>query len=202
MQRKAWKEGLLDAIARRVTADPVPLDTAARRWTRRRGSRILARHAPAAVTATTRSAALRARAREGRASTSSRRSKPRQAAISSSIAASFPMRLKDPPPARRGPAARRGRGHRPPAPPGRAGLVHARQRARPQPVVLARPGRHGRLCARRDAAPDRAVLPGRAGPATIGRPGRARGPAPASRAWTCPTATSNMPSRGTASLAL
>jgi surfeit locus 1 family protein len=33
MQRKAWKEGLIDAIARRVTADPVPLDTAARRWT-------------------------------------------------------------------------------------------------------------------------------------------------------------------------
>lgn len=33
MQRKAWKEGLLDAIAQRVTADPVPLDTAARRWT-------------------------------------------------------------------------------------------------------------------------------------------------------------------------
>jgi surfeit locus 1 family protein len=32
MQRKAWKEGLIDAIARRVTADPVPLDTAARRW--------------------------------------------------------------------------------------------------------------------------------------------------------------------------
>jgi surfeit locus 1 family protein len=33
MQRKAWKEGLIDAIAQRVTADPVPLDTAARRWT-------------------------------------------------------------------------------------------------------------------------------------------------------------------------
>lgn len=33
MQRKAWKEGLIDAIAQRVAADPVPLDTAARRWT-------------------------------------------------------------------------------------------------------------------------------------------------------------------------
>lgn len=33
MQRKAWKEGLIDAIAQRATADPVPLDTAARRWT-------------------------------------------------------------------------------------------------------------------------------------------------------------------------
>jgi surfeit locus 1 family protein len=33
MQRKAWKEGLIDAIARRVTADPVPLTAAARRWT-------------------------------------------------------------------------------------------------------------------------------------------------------------------------
>lgn len=33
MQRKAWKEGLIDAIARRVTADPVPLADAARRWT-------------------------------------------------------------------------------------------------------------------------------------------------------------------------
>lgn len=33
MQRKAWKEGLIDAIAQRVTAAPVPLDTAARRWT-------------------------------------------------------------------------------------------------------------------------------------------------------------------------
>jgi surfeit locus 1 family protein len=33
MQRKAWKEGLLDAIAQRVTAAPVSLDTAARRWT-------------------------------------------------------------------------------------------------------------------------------------------------------------------------
>lgn len=33
MQRKAWKQGLIDAIAQRVTADPVPLDTATRRWT-------------------------------------------------------------------------------------------------------------------------------------------------------------------------
>lgn len=33
MQRKAWKDGLLDAIAQRVTAAPVPLDTAARRST-------------------------------------------------------------------------------------------------------------------------------------------------------------------------
>jgi surfeit locus 1 family protein len=33
IQRKAWKESLLDAIAQRVTADPVTLDTAARRWT-------------------------------------------------------------------------------------------------------------------------------------------------------------------------
>jgi surfeit locus 1 family protein len=33
MQRKAWKEGLLDAIAQRVTAAPVSLDTAAHRWT-------------------------------------------------------------------------------------------------------------------------------------------------------------------------
>ena len=33
MQRKAWKEGLLDAIAQRVNAAPVPLETAARRWT-------------------------------------------------------------------------------------------------------------------------------------------------------------------------
>lgn len=32
MQRRAWKEGLLDAIAQRVTATPVPLDAAARRW--------------------------------------------------------------------------------------------------------------------------------------------------------------------------
>ncbi|MFM9847795.1 MAG: SURF1 family protein [Hyphomicrobiaceae bacterium] len=32
MQRKVWKEGLIDAIAQRVTAEPVPLDTAARRW--------------------------------------------------------------------------------------------------------------------------------------------------------------------------
>ena len=33
MQRKAWKEGLLDAIAQRVNAAPVPLEMAARRWT-------------------------------------------------------------------------------------------------------------------------------------------------------------------------
>lgn len=33
IQRKAWKEGLLDAIAQRATAAPVSLDAAARRWT-------------------------------------------------------------------------------------------------------------------------------------------------------------------------
>src|SRR5262249_50329601 len=32
MQRKAWKEGLLDAIAARVAAAPAPLEAAARRW--------------------------------------------------------------------------------------------------------------------------------------------------------------------------
>jgi surfeit locus 1 family protein len=33
MQRKAWKQGLLDAIAQRVNAAPVSLDAAAHRWT-------------------------------------------------------------------------------------------------------------------------------------------------------------------------